>query len=362
MRTITHHDYVPALKWRQGEYQALWRLSESHKTNTVPLIEITPPDFDFELWKPSKTIDEHLEYFAKRLKAKWGARLALLDCGLLPAATRMANGTHPLNYLYDTAVNLGANLIPTTSFDRDSAYQRAVYEIDAAGDTGAALRCGLEDVLDPDFDDNVDALLDVVGIDANNLDILLDLRSPNFEPLADLAATIVAALSNATTFDNCRSTTLIATAFPDSMAKVTPPLQFWPRREWLLYKAVILALPTGVRIPAFGDYAISGPEFAQGDMRLLKPSATVRYAVDDGWLIAKGVNVRDNGFAQCRALCGSIVSSGRFLGSSFSLGSAYVHDCRAGTAKTGNLTTWRWVGTNHHIAKAVVDLSTLHGP
>jgi len=33
---ITHTDYVPILKWRQGEYQALWRLADATKDRTVP--------------------------------------------------------------------------------------------------------------------------------------------------------------------------------------------------------------------------------------------------------------------------------------------------------------------------------------
>ena len=39
---ITHTDYVPILKWRQGEYQALLRLPDAVKDRTVPLIEVTP--------------------------------------------------------------------------------------------------------------------------------------------------------------------------------------------------------------------------------------------------------------------------------------------------------------------------------
>jgi len=359
---ITHLDYVPALKWRQGEYQALLRLSDAQKLRVVPLIEITPPEFDFELWMPKKTIDEHLATFAPRLRAKWGSRPALLDCGLVPPTMRMADGTHPLAYLHDHSAILGANLVPVTSLERDSNYQRAVHQIDAVGSTGAALRCGLEDVLDLGFDQNIVGLLGEIEIDLFALDIILDLRSPAFEPQADLVATIVAGLSNSNTIYACRSVTLIATSFPDSMGSVTPPLQFWPRREWLLYKAVRAALPAGFRTPGFGDYAIAGAEFTQMDMRVVKPSATIRYAVDDGWLIAKGLNVRDNGFGQCRTLSGSITSSPNYLGTTHSAGSAYIDGCRAGTEKTGNLTTWRWVGTNHHIAKVVSDLANLHGP
>lgn len=46
----------------------------------------------------------------------------------------------------------------------------------------------------------------------------------------------------------------------------------------------------------------------------------------------------------------------------YSAGSDYVRGCHAHTVSTGNLTTWRWVGTNHHIAKVVDDLASLFGP
>ena len=75
-------------------------------------------------------------------------------------------------------------------------------------------------------------------------------------------------------------------------------------------------LAAGTRSPAFGDYAIASPELPQGDMRLLKPSATVRYTVNDGWIIAKGLNVRDNGFEQISGVAaerdggGNLISAG----------------------------------------------------
>lgn len=39
------------------------------------------------------------------------------------------------------------------------------------------------------------------------------------------------------------------------------------------------------------------------DMRLVRPSANIRYAIDDAWFIVKGSNVRDNGYEQFRNLC-----------------------------------------------------------
>lgn len=359
---ITHLHYVPVLKWRQGEYQALLRLRSEQKTPVVPLLEITPPDFDFELQEPKHTIDEHLAEFAKRLEAKWGSRLALLDTGLLDPDERMASGTHPLLWLMDAVRPMNGNLVPVTAFERDAAYQNAVRIANQADGRGAVLRCSLEDSADPDFEDNVETLLEHIDVEIEALDIVIDLRSPNFEPIDGLAQLLVIVLSRSDVFNAARSLTIVATAFPASMAEVAAPIAFVCRQEWELYRALIALIPSGQRRPAFGDYCIAAPDLFQGDMRLIKPSATVRYATNGGWVIAKGPNVRDNGFSQYRQRCESVVNSGHYLGAALSTGSEYVDRCRAGTVSTGSLTTWRWVGTNHHIAKVVHDLASLYGP
>lgn len=359
---ILPRNYVPVLKWRQGEYQALLRLREEQKGDVIPLLEITPPEYDFELGVRKHTIDAHLAEFAKRLEAKWGSRLALLDTGLLDPSERMANGVHPLLWLLDETRPRGGRLVPVTTFDRDSAYQEAVRIAHQTEGRGAALRCSLEDAADGDLEDKIENLLHQTDMELDTVDILIDLRSPNFEPIEALSHLMVAVLTGSSVFEEARSVTIIATAFPASMAEVSAPIAYVARREWDLYTRVMAALPPGHRRPAFGDYAIAAPGLFQGDMRLIKPSATVRYATDGGWLIAKGPNVRDNGFGQYRERCRSVVESAAYLGRTFSTGSDYIYQCREGISSTGNLTTWRWVGTNHHIAKVVHDLAIAHGP
>ncbi len=361
LMVITTTHYVPVLKWRLGEYQALSRLGDAQKARVVPLIEVTPPDFDFEEWKPKKTIDEHLKKFGVRLKQKWGERPALLDAGLLDPTARMRDGAHPLSWLMEQVRPSGAKLLPVTSFDRDAEYQSAVRLAHAVDGRGAVLRCSLEDAADMDFAANVEALAETLELEVVDFDIMIDLKSPNFEPLDGLAALLSSVLSGSSAFDAARSVTIVATAFPLSMAEVSGPIQFFSRREWLLYKMLIGMMAAGTRRPSFGDYAIASPELPQGDMRLLKPSATVRYTIDDGWTIAKGANVRDNGFEQYRGCCGLVTKSASYLGAGFSPGSDYIERCRSGTAKTGNLSTWRWVGTNHHMTKVVYDLASFYG-
>lgn len=274
----------------------------------------------------------------------------------------MQSGQHPLQYLSEQSFVQGATIVPVIRLSSDAAYRAAVTTANAMMLTGSALRCTLDEAMDPDFDANIDALLQSIGLALEECDVILDLEAPSWDPQEVLVGIVTAAMQASHAMLHARSLTLAGTSFPASMGEVTGPLQYWPRREWGFYGAVSAALANSGRIPGFGDYAIAGRGFTQGDMRILKPSATIRYTCDDGWIIAKGANVRDNGFGQYRGCSGTVIGSPRFLGTGFSPGSDYIEACCNGTASTGNLTTWRWVGSNHHITKVVNDLATLFGP
>lgn len=360
--STTVRDYVPVLKWRQGEYQALLRLDEVRRERVVPLIEITPPEFDFAEGKLKKTLEAQLEPFAHRLKAKWGVAPAFLDTFLLEPTARMPTGKHPLTYLMEEARKVGGQLTPVTSLERDLAHYNAVAGAVMIDGFGIAVRCTLDEIADPAFPKALEGLSENLGCDLSDVDLIIDLAAKNFEPLEDLADLVVAILKSDSVYDAVRSLILIGTSFPASMADIKGPSQTVTRSEWLLYKKVVAKLPAGFEPPTFGDYAISSADMPKGDMRLLKPSASVRYTINDAWLITKGSNVRDNGFEQFRDRCGDVVNSGLALPAGYSAGSDYVRGCHAKTEKTGNLTTWRWVGTNHHITKVVDDLASLFGP
>ncbi len=350
--------YVPVLKWRQGEYQALFRLDAAVKDRIVPLIEVTPPEWDFELAKQAKSIDEHLVKFAPRLKQKWGERLAYLYAGHIPDGQTMADGSHPVTYLLDSARAEGGRLIPVTTLTRPATFQNAVKNAIAVDGRGFALRCGLEELTDPDFSNNLATLCAILGTSLSNVDVILDLGAPAFQ--SGFAHMISAVINYTPALSAVRNLVVVATAFPEQFKAVPTLLVTFPRREWDLYKEIIGLAPA--RIPVFGDYAIAVPELVSGDMRLLKPSATVRYATNGAWIIAKGTNVRDNGFGQFQNCCAAIRKDAAYLGPSYSPGSQYIADCSVGTVSTGNLTTWRWVGTNHHITKIVDDLANFHVP
>jgi hypothetical protein len=90
-------------------------------------------------------------------------------------------------------------------------------------------------------------------------------------------------------------------------------------------------------------------------------SAIIRYSTDDNWLLVKGRNVRDHGYEQFNDLSRLLVANPAFKGPEFSWGDKYIAACAADKERPGNATTWRKVGTNHHITLVADQLSRMAG-
>jgi hypothetical protein len=358
---VDYDRYVPCLRWKQGEYQALYRLDSSTKRSICPIIEVAEIGYDFETGSESKTIDEHLEKFAQRVRTKWGNSKCFVDMHLVDPSERMRTGQHPLSFVFNDLRNQGVNAIPVIDLKQDSFCQDAVMETVSVDKRGVCARIGIEEIANDKLKYSLDKLLEKYQIKNTECDFTLDLGAPNFVPLDGFASLLIELIRGIPYLDKWRSFILLGTSFPKSMAEVPRGLSTKPRNEWLLYKLLYRTLnKKEIRIPMFGDYAINHPNVIRLDMRFIKPCASVRYTIDNDYLIAKGQNVRDFGYPQYRDLCSDVINSEYFYDEAFSEGDKYINDCAHGLVSTGKLTTWRWVGTNHHLEKVLNDLSSFY--
>lgn len=355
---FTYRHYVPCLRWKMGEYKAMSLLSPAASDFITPLIEVPEKGYDFESKSDKKTIEEHLAPFAKRVATNWKKRPCFVDLSLIAATERLKPAIHPVIHVFQELEAYGCAAIPVTAPNRDASYHRAVMQSIGRKKHGLALRLTIEEAAKPSLRSTIQTLLGS-ETQQEDCDLIIDLRAPNYLPLDGFTKVLTAIISRLPDLNRWRTFTLIGTSFPAHMGKIQSSTEVIPRNEWLLYKQVIASLAKArIRLPTFGDYAINYPDMLPKDMRLLKPSATIRYTINDAWLIVKGRNVRDHGLGQYRGLAATVIAHPRFLGTSFSKGGKYVADCANGTESTGNLSTWRWVGTNHHLEKVVRDLSS----
>ncbi|MFC1782423.1 beta family protein [Planctomycetota bacterium] len=327
-----------------------------------PLIEIPEFGFDFEKARKPRTIDDHLIDFAnKKVLKKWGDSFCFIDFNLIEPEKRMSNGDHPIPFIFDELRKLGCQAIPVTGLQRDEAHQNEIQKVIAQDNSGACFRITLEQAAISELKSKVDSLLSMLKIKPDNCDFILDLVSPNFDPLEGFAKVIRNIVSKLPHLNIWRTFTVLGTSFPETMADIRMGGEIIPRYEWELYKMLVNDFrKADLRLPAFGDYAISHPKVLELDIRLVKPTATIRYTIDDCWYIVKGKNVRDHKFNQYRGLSKQILDSGYFSSATFSWGDKYIQECASGKGKTGNLTTWRQVGTNHHIVKVTQDIANFY--
>jgi hypothetical protein len=347
--------YVPALRWRQGEYQALARLAAAAKDRTVPYVTIPEVEFDFELWQPKKTVQEHVHPFAARFKAKWGQRPAWVGVHPSISGKPMGDGRDIFTYVFEALRAFQANAMPIVPLDASPPMVASVAAIVATDGLGAGIAVRLEDLMKPDAGTRIEVLTASFGQLLDEVDLVIDLGAPNFEPYNSFAGALIAVVQKLD-LHAFRNFVVIGTAIPETFKDVAKGADQLVRHDWLFYQTLLGKLPAGMRQPNFGDYTIVHPEFAPVDMRKIKSAGKLVYTTSTAWEVRKGGAFRDNP-GQMHDHCASIVASGKFSGAGFSSGDDYIAKCAVRTAKPSNQPWWKFVTINHHITHVLDDLS-----
>ncbi|WP_263261473.1 beta family protein [Pseudomonas sp. RIT-PI-S] len=356
-----HRQYVPVLKWRQGEYLALARMSDALRERITPLLEIPAEAWDYEHERPQKSIDEHISLFGRRLMATWGSLPCFVDSCYLPPDALCADGTHHFERLLELAAQAGCMALPVTGLTRHYQYQAATARIVRRDGRGLCLRLISEDFDHPALATQVGALLAYMGLAPAQVDLVIDFSQHIARSATAQAGHARALLAQTPQLARWRSLTLIGTSFP---AQVTPEdvcsSGVVRRYEWLAYKLLLKRLEARERRPAFGDYTIAHPQTGLLDPRLNDVPARIEYTVADGWLLMQGTEVKRDGREQYRLLCQRVLGSGQFDGECFSWGDDYLYQCAELGASTGSASTFTAVGNNHHLTRVVLELANFH--
>jgi hypothetical protein len=356
-----HTHYVPILKGRAGEYGALREMTPEVKARLTPLIEVPPIPWDFERDEPDKTIDQHLQRLSSKIVQSWGMERPLfLDLLWIAPDERMANRDHPLAHVFGIARKDRLQLIPVIGLVRGEEYKSACRDVIGEDGRGVCIRLQKEDFEESgDLSAQMSELLEALSVPAAAADLVLDLRSLASDEGNTLRAAIPVLVRSIPNVGEWRSFTLAGTAFPENLIEL-PPSSFSlvGRLEWIVWRNLVVRARIP-RLPSFGDYAIASPLPSEVDPRIMRPSASIRYTTDEAWLIPKARNLRDFGFAQFHDICRDLIDRPEYSGSAFSWGDAYIDECANERVGTGNLTTWRKVGTSHHLACVTHQIASL---
>lgn len=351
MPPITLKHYVPILKGKLGEFRALQNLESATKEALTPLVEVVPIRWDHKKKKPAKTIDDHLATLPSRIQNAWGTERPLLLDGFSVEDETTGKNLDSLTHLFNACRQKGVSLIPVTGLDRNLQYQAGVARAIAQDHLGCCLRMTNSDWPKGSFPSSTVArLLKKVGVKPSDSDLLIDLGPINEDrvgPLTLLARTLLQAVPKP---DQWRSLILAGSAFPAFLTDVRQnSISPTPRAEWTIWNDLATANTDLPRLPTFGDYAIAHPETPDLDFRFITMIPNIRYTCKEEWLIVRGRNPKNSTGSQYRALCQSLIRQNQWQKKSHCWGDTFIQQCASKQGGPGNATTWRAVGTNHHL-------------
>ena len=197
---------------------------------------------------------------------------------------------------------------------------------------------------------DVDDLTQTLGLSKSSTHLLMDFRSVSANGLYDVADIATDFLANLPDTTDWKTITLSSSGFPENLAGISPrSIDTLPRTELDLRDELVSRKRNIPRFPAFGDYGICHPDLLDFDPRRHTPSAAIRYTLERQWLIIKAGSIKRYKLDQFRELSNTLRKRPEYYGPIYSWGDNYINKCADYTVSKGNLTTWRQVGTNHHI-------------
>jgi Beta protein len=359
----TQPGYIAVLKGKEGEYAALEELSVDARATLMPLIEVPDVPYDYANDTRAKSLDDHVSGVAERLRRCWPNRPLYLDMPWFEENEQLEDGRVAFEGVLNDCLRLGVNAIPVVSRSNSEAYLVAAGRYARTTRQGGCIR-----LLIPDFDEAVDVesdirrLLDGLGADdASSVDLVIDLENLAMDTARAVLVTR-SIFSMMPRRDEWRRIVLAAASFPEDLSDIdAATITTLPRREWDLW-TTLHKRPERLPRPdiIYADYAVAHPYTKELDPRTMRMSASIRYTTPNSWIVTKGRNVRQYGFDQYFELAKDLAQHPEFQGRDFSWGDKYIADCAVGMIGPGNATTWRKVGTNHHltlVARQVASLS-----
>jgi hypothetical protein len=363
MAAQNHRHYVPFLKGKQGELDALSKIERRDREHLTPLIEIGPIDIDPKTGARVKSLDETLEGVAAKIVNAWGSLdFCFVDLPEFEPTARVEDGRHPVARFFDEAKTVDLAALPVTGLDRDRPQLEAVAEAISWGRNGVGVRLRRAELQDPAaLDAGLRRLADALQIDFRQIDLLLDFGPILKSEVATIKGETEAAVQCLPDIAAWRSLTLCSGAFPQTVSPDVKPGKSGQleRREWQLWNTLIdgKRLP---RLPAFADYGVASTAWLRGfDPEIMDPAAKIVYARDSDWLVVRGRSLRKKSYEQYRALAAQVVKSGSFRGNKHCWGDDYIAKCAKRQVGTGSLQTWVSVATNHHLCVVAHQLANL---
>jgi hypothetical protein len=368
--------YVPVLRWKAAEKEALKQMSLGDRKSVTPLIELMMPrpelykgntkkerDERKEEKSPTELLAESVELFKQALPKVpediskcWGDNPLFVDVRFVDGSIR-AQALEELLSLgkqHNLFMIPVVNMIPIIDLESDKHTRDIAVKYAKEGDHGLCLRLLRSNLIRKEtLEGEIKKFLEATGLIEGKIDLIADfgVADAEYDVLVD-------SLGEIPHLKAWRSFAVLSGAFPQDLTEYKLGDNRTDRLDWnnWVNPKTFAKL---ARKPAFGDYTLQCPTYKEPP-RISFPSASIRYTAGTQYIVMRGQGGPDKESKQYLANAQLLTGLSEFDGADFSYGDAYIAEKAKDltSSKTGSPTTWLVAGINHHLAKVVSQIST----
>jgi len=381
--------YVPILKWKRAEQNALQALEDKWKKFITPLIELVMPTVAFSKTfikkgkkiKVQKTQEEVSTEMLQKFKEKrikeipdeilmsWGTRPVFLDFTLLYHRDQLKIDS--LNEISTVGASKGLQIIPVLNLNDNQEIKEAVAAHYKKYKWGICLRVAPSDLVDTiTLNKKIGILLSNYNLIRKNIDLLIDIKETKEN--GGQYVQFINASQRINDLSEWHNFIFASGAFPENLSKckLDEPT-YLTRFDWQNWLRHVTEKKLN-RNPIFADYTIRSPIFNEA-LQYYKPTPSIKYTLENDWLILKGkLNQHEHYLVNAKLLVEDMDDT--FRKEDYSWGDKniaekanyyhqYVQDVKSGKLKpgkgTGRSTDWIAWEINHHLMLVLNQIATL---
>ncbi len=354
--------YVPVLRAKQGEFDALDPIRQSQlKDNVTPVIH---PFFEIQnIIKKDANLLTEITSTCSKITQLWSGNTAMVDGYYWqPSEAILENGEHFLTYAYNLLYDGGVKVVPVIGYDRwfDQAsglYRQSMGSLICPNAPYFCIRVdgdAFYDLSEPEFfEDQINEIIDSLKLSHSQCSIMIDFGNVSLNRITIeemlRKAKIAIEILNAYDF---KYISISGASYPEGVNYAVLEHDTDGsvlRKEMIAWQSLRETYPDLKLV--FGDYGIRLPS-VEKVIKNKHINGKIIYTIDLNYFVVRGHPVsRDGGkYTQMPSLASRLVNSVYYEGSSFSWGDQRIADCAQGTDHfIGNSTQWVAIGTSHHI-------------
>ena len=372
--------YIPILKAKQGEFNALAHLSERASSQIIPWFDI-PKLSDKNREKFEKfskpPIQSFLNDIAFNIASAWSGKpifderkSIFMDLPQWSPDAQVENGEHIVPYLLNQLERLDVNVNPVIRYDfwDDPVYVNALKNINLENDRHFCIRLDMDpdtlaDIMaDPDYvSDRLKDIIRNLELNPSETYLLID-----FGDVSKQSHSVEKMINNAkhaiSLVQRCGFSQIIlaGASMPASIADAVQTKDsegLVLRKEMLTWQTLISETPTLNII--FSDYGVRNPNSFEESKGNKYTNGKIRYTTSDkNYFIARGHELysSDDKFHQFCKLAKNVISSKHYISKSFSWADEQIFHHSSPKSKSGNLQEWISIDTNHHIETVAMEV------